>query len=503
VVYLIGAGPGDPKLITLRAAELLESADVVVYDHLASPLLLSHCPDAELVYVGKQSSDHTMTQEQINNVLVEQGKLGKRVVRLKGGDPFVFGRGGEECQALNEAGIRFEIVPGITAAIAAAAYAGIPVTHRDFNSSFTLVTGHEKHDGPRRDNWIDFAALAKLPCVAFYMGAKALPRICAGLIENGMDASSPAATIQWGATPKQRTVVATLADLPAKVTEAGIGPPAITIVGKVVTLRPTIGWFEKRPLFGQTIVVTRARQQASELARKLEDLGASVIEAPTIELAPSDDPAAVRATLARAGEFDWIIFTSANGVQHTKRMLLEMGRDARSLGAAKIAAIGDATAQAVQDELCLKVDVCPKRFVAEALADELVAGHHVVGKKYLLLRADIARPILRDRLRAGGAICVDDVPIYQTKRTSKLPAMLEQALDAGQVHWVTFTSSSTARNLAELLGPNYRQRLSKTKLASIGPITTETLTELGLTPAVQAQSFDIDGVVAAIRGAVS
>jgi uroporphyrinogen III methyltransferase / synthase len=500
VVYLVGAGPGDPKLITLRAAELLESADVVVYDHLASPLLLSHCPNAKLIYVGKQSSDHTMTQDDINALLVEQGLLGRRVVRLKGGDPFVFGRGGEECQALHEAGVRFEIVPGITAAIAATAYAGIPVTHRDFNSSFTLVTGHEKDDGARHDSEIDFAALAKLPCVAFYMGAKSLPRICSGLIEYGKDPASPAATIQWGATPRQRTVVGTLADLPEKVAAAGIGPPAITIVGKVVTLRPTLSWFEKRPLFGQTIVVTRARQQASELSRKLEDLGASVIEAPTIELTPPDDPATVRATLAKAAEYDWIVFTSANGVLHTKQLLTEMGRDVRALGQAQIAAIGDRTAQAVRDELCLKVDVCPKRFVAEALADELVAGHHVAGKKYLLLRAAIARPILRDRLRAAGVACVDDVAIYQTRRASTLPPGLEHAIDGGLIQWITFTSSSTAKNLVELLGPDYKERLSRAKLASIGPITTETLTELGLKPTVLAETFDIDGLVAAIRG---
>ncbi|HTW93600.1 MAG TPA: uroporphyrinogen-III C-methyltransferase, partial [Tepidisphaeraceae bacterium] len=317
-------------MLTLRGAELLAQAEVVIYDHLANAELLSHCPTAELIYVGKKAAHHALPQEGINALLVEKGKAGKRVVRLKGGDPFVFGRGGEECEALAAAGIRFEVVPGITAAVAAAAYAGIPITHRDFNSSLTLITGHEKEEeGPSAGREtgaasdIDWPALARLPCVAFYMGLKSLPRICQKLIEAGKDRQTPAATIQWGTTPRQRTVVGTLGDLVEKVTEAKLSPPAITIVGQVVSMRQTLNWFEKRPLFGQTIVVTRTRQQSSELSAKLADLGAGVIEAPTIELAPPADLRAVDEAINSAGGYDWIVFTSVNGVSFTKRRLWE------------------------------------------------------------------------------------------------------------------------------------------------------------------------------------
>ena len=276
IVYLVGAGPGDPRLITVRGKELLESAEVVVFDYLANPQLLKHCPKAETVYVGKQASRHAMTQDQINALLVEKGREGRRVVRLKGGDPFVFGRGGEECEALAAAGIAFEVVPGITSAIAGPCYAGIPVTHRDANSSFTLVTGHEKEadyqDPEARTrpagagSDVDWAVLAKLPCLAFYMGVKALPGICKKLRDNGMRPDMPAASIQWGTTPRQRTVTGTISDLPQRVAEAKLTPPAITIIGPVVELRKTMNWFENRPLFGQTVVVTRTRQQASELS---------------------------------------------------------------------------------------------------------------------------------------------------------------------------------------------------------------------------------------------
>src|SRR4051794_40074402 len=286
IVSLVGAGPGDPGLLTLRGAELLARADVVVYDYLANPQLLAHCrPGAERIYVGKKAASHSMTQEQINALLVEQGKAGKRVVRLKGGDPFVFGRGGEECEALHAAGVSFEVVPGITAALAAPAYAGIPVTHRDLNSSFTFITGHEREEEYKDPDSrgrkpavgssdLDWSSIARLPCVAFYMGVKSLPRICQKLIEHGMPPDMPAATIRWGTRPQQRTVVGTIADLPQRVAEARLAPPALTIIGRVVTLRETMNWFERRPLFGQTIVVTRTRQQASELSHRLTDLGA-------------------------------------------------------------------------------------------------------------------------------------------------------------------------------------------------------------------------------------
>jgi len=543
-VWLVGAGSGDPGLLTLRGKALLERCQVVVYDSLANPKLLDYCPPGcEQIYVGKRAAAHSMTQEQINALLVEKGKSGKRVVRLKGGDPFVFGRGGEEAEELVRAGVPFEVVPGVTASIAGPAYAGIPVTHRDFNSSFTLITGHEKeeefkdeearardkaHGSAAGSSDIDWSVIAKLPCVAFYMGVKSLPRICQNLIDHGKPPQTPAATIQWGTTPKQRTVVGTIGDLPQRVADAKIGAPAITIVGRVVTMRQTLNWFESRPLFGKTIAVTRTRQQASELTDHLEELGASVIEAPTIELEPVADwsgfdealglPAGSKDEGRRMKDeghrihhspfiihpspWDWIIFTSANGVRVTRDRLRALERDARAFGNAKIAAIGDATADAIREMLGLHVDLCPESFVAEALASALVERGQVAGKRFLLLRADIARPVLREKLIESHAAEVRDVAVYNTNIAGALPANLLEALDAEQVDWVTFTSSSTAKNFVTLLGSDYKSRLAKTKLASIGPITTQTLKDLGLEPTAQAERFDIAGLVRAIRAAI-
>jgi len=417
------------------------------------------------------------------------------------------------CEALHVAGVRFEVVPGVTAAIAAPAYAGIPVTHRDLNSSFTFVTGHEKEEAYRDGDAksreagaasdLDWAALAKLPCLSFYMGVKALPRICQKLIEHGMDPATPGATIRWGTTPRQRTVVGTLADLPQRVTEARLGPPALTIIGRVVSLRETMNWFETRPLFGQTIVVTRTRQQASDLSDRLAELGANVIEAPTIEVGPPADSSAVDAALKSMSSFDWVVFTSQNGVHAVRDRLVGLGLDARAFARAKIAAIGDATARAVREDLFLGVDLCPESFVAEALADALAAAGAVRGKRFLLLRADIARPILRERLAADGAAEVLDVPVYETRPATSLPPELLEALDAGEVTWATFTSSSTAKNFAALLGGGYRERLAGVKLASIGPITTAALRDLGLTPAVEAATFNVDGLVESLLKAAA
>jgi len=511
IVYLVGAGPGDPGLITVRGLELLQSADVVVFDYLANPQLLRHCPSAETHYAGKQAARHSMTQDEINRLLVEKARQGRRVVRLKGGDPFVFGRGGEECEALRAAGIPFQIVPGITAAIAAPAYAGIPVTHRDFNSSFTLVTGHEKEADyqdpqamsrkPGSGSDVDWAALAKLPCIAFYMGVKSLPGICKKLIDSGLPPDTPAASIQWGTTPRQRTVVGTVADLPAKVAEARLGAPAITIIGRVVTLRQNLNWFEQRPLFGQTVVVTRTRQQASDLTRRLEEMGARVIEAPTIELAAPADWSAVDQALANAGSFDWIIFTSANGVAFTRQRLLETGRDVRALGSARIAVVGTTTAAAVQQQLCLRVDLCPDSFVAEALAEALILRDQVRGRRFLMLRADIARPVLREKLLEAGAAEVCDVSVYESRPAASLPPLLLEALKEKQVNWVTFASSATARNFVDLLGKEYRKQLTGVKIASIGPITTAAIKELGLSVSVEAATSRVDALADAIAAA--
>jgi uroporphyrinogen III methyltransferase/synthase len=502
IVYLVGAGPGDPGLITVRGAELLASAEIVIYDALANPQLLRHCPGAHTIYVGKQADRHSKTQEEINGLLVEHGRSGKLVVRLKGGDPFVFGRGGEECEALAAAGVRFEVVPGITAAIAATAYAGIPVTHRDFNSSFTFIAGHEKEESvsPGAASDIDWGAMAKLPCLAFYMGVKSLPRICEKLIGGGMASDMPAAIIQWGTTPRQKTVVGTIGDLAQRAAEAKIGSPALTIVGKVVGLRSTMNWFERRPLFGKTIVVTRSREQASELSQQLNELGANVIEEPTIELAPAADQGAVNAALRAMNEFDWIVFTSPTGVKHARRRLLDLGLDARAFGLAKIAAVGEETARAIGEQLNLRVDLCPTQFVAEALADELQKQGEISGKRFLLLRADIARPVLTERLRDGGAKAIEDVAIYQTRPAAALSDSVRAALDAGEVHWITFTSSSTVKNFLAQLGPGATGKLSNVRLASIGPITSQTIVDAGL-KAIEAQKHSVDGLVKAIVAA--
>lgn len=514
-VALVGAGPGDPGLLTLRGRELLEAADAVVYDSLAAAKLLDFCRvDAERIHAGKRAAAHSMTQDQINALLVRLGSEGKRVVRLKGGDPFVFGRGGEECEALAAAGIAFEVVPGITAAVAAAAYAGIPITHRDFNSSFTLITGHEKESAYRdpqaaaRDpaegsSRVDWAAIAKLPCVAFYMGVKSLPRIARNLIDHGMDPQTPAATIQWGTTPRQRTITASLATIADEAAAAGIGAPAITIIGRVVAMRDTIGWFEKRPLFGQRVIVTRTRQQASELSMKLATRGADVIEAPTIEIVPADDPSRVTDALhgIRDGGYDWLIFTSVNGVHETVEAMRRQQIDARSLAGVKVAAVGEATARAVREGLCIEPDLVPERATAEALADGFAAADQIAGRRFVLLRADIGRPVLVDRLTAGGAKRVEDVAIYETRPAAALPGEVAAALERGEVRWVTFTSSSTARNFVSLLGAGYAKILAGVGIASIGPITTDTLRELGLTPAVEASSAGIDALVDAICGA--
>jgi uroporphyrinogen III methyltransferase/synthase len=503
---LVGAGPGDPGLITVRGRDLLARADVVVYDALAHPRLLKHCPPGcERIYVGKRASHHSMTQEQINALLVDLGRTGKRVVRLKGGDPFVFGRGGEECQALRDAGVRFEIVPGITAGIAAPAYAGIPVTHRDLNSSFTLITGHEKEDAFKdaqsltRDKAtgssdVDWSAIAKLPCVAFYMGVKALPRITARLIEHGLSPDTPAATIQSGTTPAQRTVVATVATIVDACTRARIGAPAITIIGRVVEMRSAVNWFESRPLYGQTVLVTRTRHQSSELAALLEEQGAAVLEAPTIDIVEPTTWDHVDHPLKRLrdGGYDWLVFTSANGVSAARSRLRALGFDARAMSTIRVACVGASTAQACERELGIVADLVPARAIAESLADELASRGEVTSKRFLLLRADIARPTLVERLRAGGASAIDDVAIYTTQPATSLPDPVLESLKQKQIDWITFTSASTARNLVALAGVD---ALKGINLASIGPVTSDAVRSLGLDVTVEAPHADLDALV--------
>jgi uroporphyrinogen III methyltransferase/synthase len=511
MVVLAGAGPGDPGLISIKAAARLTQCDVVLYDQLANPELLDLAPAAgERIYVGKKASLHAIPQEQLNQKLVDLARAGKRVVRLKGGDPFVFGRGGEECEALAEAGVRFEVIPGITAAVAAPGYAGIPVTHRDWTATFALVTGHE--DPTKPESNIDFGSLAKIGTVAFYMGVKNLAANCRRLVENGLAPDTPAALIRHGTRGDQRTVVGTVSDIAERAAAAGIAPPAMTVIGRVVGLRERLNWFETRPLFGQTVVVTRTRQQASSLSAQLRALGACVLEAPTIELAPPDDPAEIRridAALQQIADYDWLVLTSVNGVDAMVQRMRSLNMDARSLGGVRLAAIGSATAARL-GEYFLVPEVIPEQFVAEALAATL-GRLDMQGKRVLMLRADIARPALREALVQCGAKC-DDLAIYRTVRPLSLPEEVVARLEAGEVNWITFTSSSTFTNFVELFGtarlerlvgaerpgPTDRGHRPLLQLASIGPITSETMRAGGFAPAVEAKEHTIPGLVRAM-----
>lgn len=495
-VYLIGAGPGDIKLITVKGLECIRKADVIVYDRLANPRLLSYRrPDAELIYVGKSPDRHTLTQDEINRVLVEEGLKGKIVARLKGGDPYVFGRGGEEGEELRKAGIEFEEVPGITSAISVPAYAGIPITHRDFTASFTVVTGHEE-PGKETSN-INWPRLAQDPgTLVFLMGVGNLPQIVENLVVNGKDAATPIALIRWGTRPEQQVVTGTLENIVDVVQKAGLKSPAIIIIGQVVTLRDTLRWFEDKPLFGKRVLVTRSREQASVLSEKLENLGAEAWEYPTIKIKEPDDLAALDAAVARAGAYNWIIFTSVNGVNAFFQRLRAQQLDIRSLGAAKICAIGPKTAQALE-ERGLLVDVMPEVFRAEAVIEAL-KDRITPGDRVLLPRADLARQVLVDSLQQLGAQ-VDEVIAYQTMLADAADTeLLLEKLQAGEIHVLTFTSSSTVTNFLKLLG-DHRHLLQGITVACIGPVTAQTAEKHGLHVDVCAEQYTIDGLVAAIQ----
>jgi uroporphyrinogen III methyltransferase / synthase len=473
VVYLVGAGPGDPGLMTRRSLELIAAADTILYDRLVPPGALDGArPDAELRYVGKEPGRAAMEQEEINALLVELGRAGRRVVRLKGGDPFVFGRGGEEAEALAAAGVRFEVVPGVTAGVAAPAYAGIPVTHRDAASAVAFVTGHE--DPAKDGSALDWDALARFPgTLVFYMGVRNLPLIAERLIAAGRDAAQPAAVVARGTLPGQRSVAAPLSEIAARVEEAALRPPAITVVGPVAGLRDTLAWLERRPLHGQVVAVTRARAQASGLAARLRELGAEVLETPAIRIEPRS------VLLARPETYDLICFTSPNGV----RVYFEaLGSDARALGGITVAAIGPGTAAELERH-GVRADVVPERFVAEGLLEALP---DVRGKSVLVARAAEARDVLPDGLRERGA-SVHVIPLYDT---------VAEPVDGGALSaatHITFTSSSTVRFFVEGGG-----QVGEARVVSIGPVTSDTLREHGIGPHVEAQRHDIDGLIAAI-----
>ena len=496
-VYLIGAGPGDIKLITVKGLECIQKADVIVYDRLANPRLLSYRrPDAELIYVGKSPDRHTLTQDEINKVLVEEGLKGKVVARLKGGDPYVFGRGGEEGEELRKAGVPFEEVPGITSAISVPAYAGIPITHRDFTASFTVVTGHEE-PGKETSN-INWPRLAQDPgTLVFLMGVGNLPQIVENLVKHGKDAQTPIALIRWGTRPEQRVVTGVLSNIVEVVEKAGIKSPAIIIIGQVVTLRDTLRWFEDKPLFGKRVLVTRSREQASVLSEKLENLGAEAWEYPTIKIQEPDDLATLDNAVAHAGDYNWIIFTSVNGVKAFFQRLKAQKLDIRTLKDAKICAIGPKTAEALE-ERGLLVDVMPEVFRAEAVIEAL-KDRIQTGDKVLLPRADLARQVLVDSLQQLGAD-VHEVIAYQTVLADETDTqLLLEKLQAGEIHVVTFTSSSTVTNFLKLIG-DHRDLLQGITMACIGPVTAETAEKNGLKVDICAEQYTIDGLVNAIQG---
>ncbi|MFC2029173.1 uroporphyrinogen-III C-methyltransferase [Chloroflexota bacterium] len=494
LVSLIGAGPGDPGLLTLRGAEALASADVVVYDYLANPALLAHAqPHAERIYVGKKAGSHTLSQDQINALLVERGLAGQRVARLKGGDPFVFGRGGEEALALVQARVPFEMVPGVTSAVAAPAYAGIPVTHRGLASSVAIITGHE--DPAKDGSAHDWAQLATgTDTLVLLMGVGNLSKIAELLMAHGRPADTPAALVRWGTTPRQKTVRGTLADIAERVKVANLKPPAVAVIGSVVGLQEHLHWFEDQPLFGQRVLVTRTRQQASALSARLRTLGADALELPTIRITPPEDWESLDSSIAEISSYDWIVFTSTNGVAYFFERLDRAGLDARALHGIRLAAIGPTTA-AELGVRGLRPDYVPGEYVAEAVAAGL---GDVRGRRVLLPRADIARPALANLLRAGAAE-VAEVAAYRTVRPDSAPDELQDLL--AEINIATFTSSSTVRNLtamAQDAGLNLARALGHATVACIGPVTAETARKTGLHVDVMAATYTIDGLVEAI-----
>lgn len=494
IVYLVGAGPGDYGLISLKAIECIKQADVIVYDRLADDHLLDNArPDVELIYVGKASSDHTMRQEDINQLLVDKALGKKIVVRLKGGDPFVFGRGGEEALKLLENDIPFEVVPGITSAISVPAYAGIPVTHRGIATSFAVITGHE--DPTKAESTMKWDKLATaVDTLVFLMGVENLPHITGKLIEHGRSADTPAAVIRWGTKPEQEVLVTTVGKAAQDVAARGLKPPAIFIVGQVVTLRDKLAWFDNKLLFGKKVLVTRAREQASLLTDGLAKLGADCIEAPAIKIVPPESYQPLDDAIATLSQYEWLIFTSANGVEHFFARMAAAGLDTRAI-AARVAAIGSQTAARLKN-YGITANIVPAEFRAEGIVEAL-ADYIKPGMKILIPRALVARDILPEKLTELGAE-VKVVPAYRTVTGEANGQELAAKLEQGVIELVTFTSSSTVTNLLGLLGKDAAKLIAKAKVACIGPITAETCLEHGIKPTVIAEEYTIKGLVEAI-----
>ncbi len=498
MIYLVGSGPGDPRLFTVKGVECLKKADAVVYDRLAPEALLAYArPEAELIYVGKKPERPTMPQEEINALLVELGRAGKTVVRLKGGDPYVFGRGGEEALELIRAGLTFEVVPGVTSGIAAPAYAGIPVTHRGVSTSVAFVTGHE--DPTKGQTDVDWKRLANgAETLVLYMGVGRLNEISSELVAGGRNPETPVACVRWGTTPEQRTVTGTLENIAERVAEANLKPPAITVVGDVAALRTEgLDWFERKPLFGRRVLVTRARAQAGELSRELEALGAEVFEFPTIEIRPPEDFGPLDAAIRDLDSFDWLVFTSVNGVEAFLERLGCHGLDLRAIPRrAKVAAIGPATAQRVE-KAGLRVEVTPEEYRAEALIGVL-KDDSIEGKKVLIPRAKVAREILPEKLREAGAE-VAVPPAYESVPSGEGKERLEGLLENGEIDCVTFTASSTVENFIRAFDEKEAGRLLlRARVACIGPVTADTARGHDIRVDAEATEYTIKGLVSAV-----
>ncbi len=496
-VYLVGAGPGDPGLLTVKGKECLEQADVVLYDYLANPTLLLYAPPtAERLYVGRRGRGHYQDQADINRLLIERARVGQVVVRLKGGDPFVFGRGGEEAEAVAAAGIEFEIVPGVTSAVAAPAYAGIPVTHRTMASTVTIVTGHE--DPAKPAPFLDWPKLAGTSgTLVFMMGMKNLPAIVDRLRTEGRAPETPVALIRWGTKSDQRTIIGTLESIVKKAEAAQLEPPTVIVVGEVVGLREQLNWFETKPLFGKRVVLTRAQEQARELSQLLTAYGAEPVELPTIQIVPPASWQGIDQAIARLHDYQWIIFTSVNGVTPFMERLRVAGKDARAFGAIQVCAIGPRTAHEVE-RYGIRPDVVPAEYQAEGVIASL-AERGIRGSRVLIPRAEVARELLPEQLRELGAT-VDVVTVYRTIAPTKDAAAFTQQLGAGRVAVVTFTSSSTVRNFVELLGGREiaQKSVAQTVIACIGPITARTAEECGLTVGILPTENTIPALADAI-----
>lgn len=494
-VYLVGAGPGDAGLITVRGMQCLQRADVVVYDNLANHELLCHAPPtAERVYAGKKASQHHKTQDEIHDILLERARAGKMVVRLKGGDPFLFGRGGEEAEWLTQHGIAWEVVPGVTSAIAVPAYAGIPVTHRSVNGSLHTVTGHENQEGLGAD--IDWQVFAKSRgTIVLLMGVKNLGRISEELQSHGMSPQTPVAIVEWGTRARQRTVVSTLENIAADAAAAGIKPPATTIIGEVVRLRESLAWVEKRPLFGWRVAVTRPMDQNASLASALEDLGAEALITPTLKLVELDGDSEAAAEMAKlaAGDYDWLVFTSANGVRAFARLWMKAGHDARSLSGCKVAVIGTRTGDAAR-RWGIKPDITATDSTQEGIAEMLMAEK---ARRVLIARAKEARPVLRELLLESGAE-VSVLPVYETVPDEEGIARLKELLEAGRVDAVTFTSAKTFQVLAEAGGAQIVNLLNQCTVGVIGPITREAVENGGVKVAAMALDADVVALAQAL-----